>query len=97
MRRYLIITLFLSLVLSQSEQSEDDEAVLTIDFDDKEELYLNFSFNAYRGVPVYSGKTFDQYDRINPVYGLSIGTPFGFQFGFTYTTLDFEIMQYKFE
>ena len=97
MRRYLIITLFLSLALSQSEQSDADEAVvITIDFDDKEELYLNFSFNAYRGVPVYSGNTFEQYDRVYPVYGLSIGTPFGFQVGFTYTTLDFEIMQYKF-
>ena len=98
MRRYLIITLFLSLALSQSEQSEDDEAaVITIDFDSQEELYLNFSFNAYRGVPVYTAKTFDEYDQINPVYGLSIGTPFGFQAGFTYTTLDFEIMKYKFE
>ena len=98
MLKYLIITLFLSLALSQSEQSEDDEAaVITIDFDDKEELYLNFSFNAYRGVPVYTAKTFEQYDRVYPVYGLSIGTPFGFQVGFTYTTLDFEIMQYKFE
>ena len=98
MRRYLIITLFLSLALSQSEQSEDDEAaVITIDFDSQEELYLNFSLNAYRGVPVYTAKTFDEYDQINPVYGLSIGTPFGFQAGFTYTTLDFEIMKYKFE
>ena len=98
MRRYLIITLFLSLALSQSEQSEDDEAVvITIDFDSQEELYLNFSINAYRGVPVYTAKTFDEYDQINPVYGLSIGTPFGFQAGFTYTTLDFEIMKYKFE
>ena len=98
MRRYLIITLFLSLALSQSEQSEDDEAVvITIDFDSQEELYLNFSINAYRGIPVYTAKTFDEYDQINPVYGLSIGTPFGFQAGFTYTTLDFEIMKYKFE
>ena len=98
MLKYLIITLFLSLALSQSEQSEDDEAVvITIDFDSQEELYLNFSINAYRGVPVYTAKTFDEYDQINPVYGLSIGTPFGFQAGFTYTTLDFEIFKYKFE
>jgi len=98
MRKYLLISLFLSLVLPQSEQSEEDEAVeIAIDFDSKEELYLNFSFNAYRGVPVFTAKTFDLYDRSYPVYGLSIGTPFGFQAGFTYTTLDFEIMQYKFE
>lgn len=98
MRKYLLISLFLSLVLPQSEQSEEDEAVeIAIDFESKEELYLNFSFNAYRGVPVFTAKTFDEYDRINPVYGLSIGTPFGFQAGFTYTTLDFEIMKYKFE
>ena len=97
MRRYLIVTLFLSLVLPQSEQSEDDEADIAIDFDTKEELYLNFSFNAYRGAPVYVAKTFEHYDWVSPVYALSIGTPFGFQAGFTYTTLNFEIMKYKFE
>ena len=89
MRRYLIVTLFLSLVLPQSEQSEDDEADIAIDFDTKEELYLNFSFNAYRGAPVYVAKTFEHYDWVSPVYALSIGTPFGFQAGFTYTTLNF--------
>ena len=101
MKKYLIIILFLpftNLQSQEAEEQEEDEATVTIDFDSKEDdLYLNFSFNAYRGVPLYTAKTFEQFDREYPVYGLSIGTPLGFQFGFTYTTLDFEIMKYKFE
>tara|TARA_B100000686_G_scaffold350770_1_gene447658 strand:- start:5902 stop:6474 length:573 start_codon:yes stop_codon:yes gene_type:complete len=97
MKKYFIIILLLPFSILHSQEQEEEASVITIDFDSKEELYLNFSFNAYRGVPVYTAKTFEQYDRKYPVYGLSIGTPLGFQFGFTYTTLDFEIMKYKFE
>ena len=72
------------------EYSEEEE-------DDDEELELNYSTNLYLGYPVYTTETFSYYDKSNPVVGLSIGTPFGFQVGPFYATVDIEILRYIFE
>ena len=71
------------------EYSEEDE--------EEEELELNYSANLYLGYPVYVTETFSYYDKSNPVVGLSIGTPFGFQAGPFYATVDIEILRYIFE
>ena len=72
------------------EYSEEEE-------DDDEELELNYSANLYLGYPVYVTETFSYYDKTNPVFGLSIGTPLGFQAGPFYATVDIEILRYIFE
>ena len=75
--------------MEYSEEEESDE--------DEEELELNYSANLYLGYPVYTTETFSYYDKSNPVVGLSIGTPFGFQAGPFYATVNIEILRYIFE
>ena len=40
------------------------------------ELVPNWSMNLYAGYPIIGGATFKSYDDINPVFGLSIGSPY---------------------
>ncbi len=102
MRRLFIIIPFLFIGLLPAEdglrESHNQEAMEYSEEDEEEEeLELNYSANLYLGYPVYVTETFSYYDKSNPVVGLSIGTPFGFQAGPFYATVDVEILRYIFE
>ena len=102
MRKLFIIIPFLFIGLLPAEdglrESYNQEAMEYSEEDEEEEeLVLNYSANLYLGYPVYVTETFSYYDKSNPVVGLSIGTPFGFQAGPFYATVDVEILRYIFE
>ena len=40
-------------------------------------LVPNWSLNIYTGYPIITATSFDYYNDINPVFGLSIGSPYG--------------------
>ena len=102
LRKLFIIIPFLFMNLLPAEnglrESYNQEAMeYSEEEDDEEELELNYSANLYLGYPVYVTETFSYYDKTNPVFGLSIGTPLGFQAGPFYATVDVEILRYIFE
>ena len=102
MRKLFIIIPFLFIGLLPAEdglrESHNQEAMEYSEEDEEEEeLELNYSANFYLGYPVYVTETFSYYDKSNPVVGLSIGTPFGFQAGPFYATVNIEILRYIFE
>ena len=102
MRKLFIIIPFLFIGLLPAEdglhESHNQEAMeYSEEEEEEEELELNYSANLYLGYPVYTTETFSYYDKSNPVVGLSIGTPFGFQAGPFYATVDVEILRYIFE
>ena len=102
MRKLFIIIPFLFIGLLPAEdglrESYNQEAMEYSEEDEEEEeLELNYSANLYLGYPVYVTETFSYYDKSNPVVGLSIGTPFGFQAGPFYATANIEILRYIFE
>ena len=102
LRKLFIIIPFLFIGLLPAEdglrESYNQEAMEYSEEDEEEEeLELNYSANLYLGYPVYVTETFSYYDKTNPIFGLSIGTPLGFQAGPFYATVDIEILRYIFE
>jgi hypothetical protein len=59
-------------------------------------LVPNWSLNIYTGYPIIKGASFDFYDDINPVYGLSIGSPWGFFMGNFFVNAIAELAYYDF-
>ena len=56
----------------------------------------NWSLNIYTGYPIIKGASFDYYDDINPVFGLSIGSPWGLFMGDFFMNAIAEIAYYDF-
>jgi hypothetical protein len=56
----------------------------------------NWSLNVYTGYPIIKGSSFDYYDDINPVFGLSIGSPWGLYMGDFFMNAIAEIAYYDF-
>jgi hypothetical protein len=59
-------------------------------------LVPNWSLNFYTGYPIIKGTSFDFYDDINPVFGLSIGSPWGLFMGNFFVNAIAEIAYYDF-
>ncbi|SUZ94369.1 uncharacterized protein METZ01_LOCUS47223 [marine metagenome] len=59
-------------------------------------LVPNWSLNLYTGYPIIKGASFDYYDDINPVFGLSIGSPYGLFMGNFFVNAIAEIAYYNF-
>ena len=59
-------------------------------------LVPNWSLNLYTGYPIIKGASFDYYDDINPVFGLSIGSPWGLFMGNFFVNAIAEIAYYDF-
>lgn len=59
-------------------------------------LVPNWSINIYTGYPIIKGASFDYYDDINPVFGLSIGSPWGLFMGNFFVNAIAEIAYYDF-
>ena len=58
----------------------------------------NWSVNMYTGYPLIRSESLSEtyYNKINPVFGLSIGSPYGFFFGDFFINGIFELAHYKF-
>ena len=52
--------------------------------------------NTYIGYPVYKAENFSMFDDDHLIYGLSLGTPLGIKTGLSYSTLNFELINYIF-
>jgi hypothetical protein len=59
-------------------------------------LVPNWSLNIYTGYPIIKGSSFDFYDDINPVFGLSIGSPWGLFMGNFFVNAIAEVAYYDF-
>ena len=56
----------------------------------------NWSLNLYIGYPIIKATSFDYYNDINPVFGLSIGSPYGIFMGDFFMNAIAEIAYYDF-
>ena len=56
----------------------------------------NWSLNLYIGYPIIKATSFDYYNDINPVFGLSIGSPYGIFIGDFFMNAIAEIAYYDF-
>ena len=56
----------------------------------------NWSLNFYTGYPIIKASSFDYYNDINPVFGLSIGSPYGIFMGDYFMNAIAEIAYYEF-
>ena len=56
----------------------------------------NWSLNIYTGYPIIKASSFDYYNDINPVFGLSIGSPYGIFMGDFFMNAIAEIAYYDF-
>ena len=99
MSKVMFCILFVSVAFAQTQpESEPEKPNIAIDFvQADDELLLNWSINTYVGYPVYTADFFSTFDKLHPVYGLSLGTPFGLKTGLAYSTIDFEVVNYVFE
>jgi len=59
-------------------------------------LVPNYSFNLYTGYPLIKASSFEIYNDSSPVFGLSIGTPYGFFMSNFFVNMIFEIAKYNF-
>ena len=60
-------------------------------------LIPNWSLNLYTGYPIIKASSFDYYNDINPVFGLSIGSPYGIFMGDFFMNAIAEIAYYSFK
>ena len=59
-------------------------------------LVPNYSFNLYTGYPLIKASSFNIYNDSSPVFGLSIGTPYGFFMSNFFVNMIVEIAKYNF-
>ena len=101
MIKTILIFFFISGLVAQTkpepatEPEKPDIAINFVKADD--ELLLNWSVNTYVGYPVYKAENFSIFDVNHFIYGLSLGTPLGIKTGLSYSTLNFELINYSFE
>ena len=59
-------------------------------------LVPNYSLNLYTGIPLIKASSFEIYNDANPVFGLSIGTPYGFFMSNFFVNIIVEVAKYNF-
>ena len=89
------------LLYRNGEFVDPAEVVLSSpdDFEEYDVEYVivpNWSANIYTGYPIVKASSFDYYDDINPVFGLSIGSPWGLFMGDFFMNIISEIAYYDF-
>ena len=89
------------LLYKNGEFVDPAEVVLSSpdDFEEYDVEYVivpNWSANIYTGYPIVKASSFDYYDDINPVFGLSIGSPWGLFMGDFFMNVISEIAYYDF-
>ena len=67
------------------------------DYDVEYVIIPNWSLNIYSGYPIYRASSFEEFDKSNPIYGLSIGSPWGIFAGDFFMNVIGEIAYYNFQ
>ena len=57
----------------------------------------NWSLNIYTGYPLIKASSFDYYDDLSPIFGLSVGSPYGVYLGDFFMNVIAEIAYYDFD
>ena len=78
--------------LSQDKNYEEDE-----EYEVEYVLVPNWSINTYLGFPLIKASSFEEFDKSNAVFGLSIGSPLGLFYENFYVNVISEIAYYNFE
>ena len=78
------------------EQEKQKKKVAPQNYEVEYVIIPNWSFNLYTGYPFIKASSFDYYDDLNPVIGLSIGSPYGFFLGDFFMNAIAEIAYYNF-
>ena len=67
------------------------------DYDVEYVIIPNWSLNFYTGYPLVKASSFDYYDDLSPVFGLSFGSPWGLFMGDFFMNVISEIAYYSFK
>ena len=78
------------------EEEKLNRKVAREEYDVEYVIIPNWSLNLYTGYPIITGSSFDYYDDINPIFGLSIGSPWGLFMGDYFMNAIAEIAYYNF-
>jgi len=78
------------------EEEKQKKKVAPQNYEVEYVIIPNWSFNLYTGYPFIKASSFDYYDDLNPVIGLSIGSPYGFFLGDFFMNAIAEIAYYNF-
>ena len=90
------------LLYSNGEFISPEKAISSLegnyDYDVEYVIIPNWSLNIYTGYPIIRAESLSDtyYDDINPVYGLSLGSPYGLFMGDFFMNLITEIAYYNF-
>jgi hypothetical protein len=93
MKKIFFLPYLMCLLFSQERESRFQTVPDTVEY----ELVPNWSLNLYGGYPILKGSSFDYYDEINPVFGLSVGSPYGLFIGNFFINAIAELAYYKFD
>ena len=90
------------LLYTNGEFSDPAEVVLSnqADFQDYDVEYVvipNWSLNFYTGYPLFKAASFEEFDKSNLLFGLSVGSPFGIFAGDFFMNLISEFIYYNFQ
>ena len=81
--------------------SNSQQINASVDYEDVEYVLVpNWSLNLYTGYPLpapFRGSSFEEFDKGNMLYGLSLGSPYGFFAGDFYMNIIAEFAYYNFE
>ena len=85
-----------------AQQINNSQQINTsVDYEDVEYVLVpNWSLNLYTGYPLpapFRGSSFEEFDKGNMLYGLSLGSPYGFFAGDFYMNIIAEFAYYNFE
>ena len=78
------------------EEEKLNRQVAREEYDVEYVIIPNWSLNFYTGYPIIKASSFDYYNDINPVFGLSIGSPYGIFMGDYFMNAIAEIAYYEF-
>ena len=78
--------------LSQDNNYEDYE-----DYEVEYVLVPNWSLNLYGGYPILRASSFDEFDKSNLLFGLSVGSPYGLFAGDFFMNVIAEFVYYNFQ
>ena len=76
----------------ENKSSNQQEVLYPVEY----VLVPNWSFNLYTGYPLIKASSFEIYNDSSPVFGLSVGSPYGFFMSNFFVNMIFEIAKYNF-
>tara|TARA_B100001142_G_scaffold276640_1_gene285770 strand:- start:1409 stop:2431 length:1023 start_codon:yes stop_codon:yes gene_type:complete len=81
-------------ITSKNSRKSNDQIL----YDEVEYVIVpNWSLNLYSGYPIVKAKSFEEFDKSNWIYGLSVGSPYGFFAGDFFMNVIAEFAYYNFQ